>query len=137
MYNRQLCGLTAAGALLVPLFLLSCGGGTGKEGPRYVEIRRLIEKNLHFSAHLTWAVNADTIAALRREVTEVDIPVLVRLLGDEKSVVATGAALVLESFGEPAVPALEETAKTAKGKAAFRAEQALDNYRIRGKDGER
>src|SRR4029079_10853121 len=77
------------------------------ESDRYGEIRRLIKKNLHFSAHMTWAVTTHTIAAVRPQVTEADSPVLLRMLGDAENVVGIGAQHVLAALGDPAVPGVE------------------------------
>ena len=111
---------TFAGMMMVSI--TACGS---RSESRYVAIRRLIKNNLHFSAHLTFAVNTKTVEAVRKEVTETDIPVLIELLGDEENVVGIGAQLVLESFGKKALPALTEAANSPDHERAWKAKEAI------------
>jgi hypothetical protein len=92
---------------------------------RYPEIRRLIKKNLHFSGHMTWSVNTHTIDAVRPHVTEQDIPVLVRMLGDSENVVGIGAQYLLASFGDRAVESLTVAAQSSDWRVKEKAREAL------------
>lgn len=93
--------------------------------PRYAQIRRLIRSNLHLSGHLTWAVNRDTVQAVRAEVTVADIPVLIQLLSDDEHVVALGAQLVLQDFGPQALPALQAAAESPHAQTKQMAREAM------------
>lgn len=92
---------------------------------RYVAIRKLIKKNLHLSGHLVRAVDTRTVEAVRNEVTEADIPVLMDLLSDKENVVAVGAQHVLETFGKAALPALQKAASSADLKVSMKAAEAI------------
>jgi hypothetical protein len=96
---------------------------------RYREIRELIKKNLHFSAHFVWAVDANTVSSVRARTSEEDIPVLIQMLGDKKGVIAVGARSVLESFGEKAIPMLLEAAKSTNPNISRGANEALIDLR--------
>ena len=104
------------------LILLSLGGAIAtlvwpKYGlcigqSRQDEIACMIRRNLHFSAHFTWASNRHTLEAARAETSEADIPHLVGLLGHERPSVRMAAGHLLASFGEPGRLALQEAARS-------------------------
>lgn len=111
---------------LTALVLSSCGsGGLDQVDPRYSEIRRSIKDNLYLSAHLVRAVDARTVEAVRKEVTEADIPILVRMLGDEENAVGIGAQHVLEEFGDKALSALQEASHSPDYKVSGKANEAI------------
>jgi hypothetical protein len=83
---------------------------------RYREILELIDDNLHFTAHLTWAVTGETIADLRDHVGPADIPLLIEMMGDEDARARIAASGLLTTLGDAAVPALE----AAKGSPDYR-----------------
>ncbi len=74
---------------------------------------------------MTWAVDTRTIEAVRPHVTEEDIPVLVRMLGDKENVVGIGAQHLLATFGERAVPALDAAARSSNYDVHNKARDAL------------
>ena len=92
---------------------------------RYRELRELIRDNLHFTAHLTWAVTLETIADLRNEVGPDDITVLVELLGDDDGKVRVAASGLLTTLGEPAIPALEAAKNSSDYRVSMAAADAL------------
>lgn len=105
--------------------LVCCVSERRKNDPRYEQIRHAIKKNLRFSAHLVWAVDARTIEAVRKEITEADIPVLARMLGDEENVLGIGAQHLLEALGERALPALQEAAGSTDHRVSGKAREAI------------
>lgn len=92
---------------------------------RYAEIRGLIRRNLHFSAHFSWAANMDTIKEVRPHITVGDIPMLIALLEDEQRAIGYGAEGLLATLGEDAVPALRLAAKSEDVNVALNAKSAL------------
>jgi hypothetical protein len=118
--------LTLVLLCVVGPFLTSCSGD-GHEGhdQRYLAIRNLIKKNLHWSGHLVRAVDSRTVEAVRKEVTEADIPVLIDLLSDGENVVAVGAQNVLETFGKAALPGLRKVAASTDYKVSMKAREAI------------
>jgi hypothetical protein len=107
-------------------FWTSCSGDRHEgHGQRYLAVRNLIKKNLHLSGHLVRAVDSRTIEAVRREVSEADIPVLIDLLSDTENVVAIGAQHVLETFGKAALPALQKAAASTDYRVSMKATEAI------------
>lgn len=100
-------------------------GGAGSGDPRYDEIADLIDDNLHFGRHFTWAVTVETIAEMRRHVTPADISVLIRMLGDESGTVAVAASGLLTTLGAAARPALAKAAESPDWRVSMRAHDAL------------
>lgn len=92
---------------------------------RYREILELIDDNLHFTAHLTWAVTGETIADLREEVTPADIPILIEMLGDEDARARIAASGLLTTLGAAAVPALEAAKDSSDYRVSMGAADAL------------
>ncbi len=92
---------------------------------RYREIADMIDDNLHFSVHLTWAVTTDTIASVRGEIDATDIPVLVEMLADDRAAIRIGASSLLATLGEAALPALAEAARSPDWKTSMAANDAL------------
>lgn len=115
---RRRLVILATAAVIAPRFARAADD-------RYAKIRGLIKRNLHFSTHMTWAVDTRTIEAVRPHVTEEDIPVLVRMLGDKENVVGIGAQHMLATFGERAVPALEAAARSSNYDVRSKARDAL------------
>jgi HEAT repeat protein len=111
---------------VVGSFWTACSAD-GHEGhsQRYVAIRNLINENLHLSGHLIRAVDLRTVEAVRKEVSEADIPVLVDLLSDKENVVAIGAQHVLETFGKAALPALQKAASSSDYRVSMKASEAI------------
>jgi len=97
---------------------------------RQAEIACMIRRNLHFSAHFTWAFNRHTIEAVRAEVGEEDIPPLVRLMGHDRPAVRMAAGHLLLSLGEPALEALREAAGSADWHTRYVAQDALSTLEI-------
>lgn len=93
---------------------------------RYLEIRRLIQETLRQSEGFTPPSDAQAVASVRREVAESDIPVLIRLLGDEEPQIAAAAQHVLESFGPTALPALKDAVNSPNHRIGDRARAAID-----------
>jgi HEAT repeat protein len=92
---------------------------------RYLTIRNLIKRNLHLSGHLVRAVDSRTVEAVRREVSNTDIPVLIKLMSDKENVVAIGAQHVLETFGKAALPALQNAAASTDYRVSMKATEAI------------
>lgn len=117
------------------LIVLSLGGaiatlvwpkyGLCFEQSRQAEIACMIRRNLHFSAHLTWAFNRHTLEAARAETSEADIPHLVGLLGHDRPAVRMAAGYLLASFGEPGRVALQEAARSPDWIVRYVAEDVL------------
>lgn len=101
--------------------------GEERAGAIACEIRR----NLHFSAHFTWAVNVHTLDAVRPKVSEADIPALVSLLGDSRPAVRFAAGDLLSGFGEPGLAALREASRSSDATISLLAEDALRTLEIR------
>ena len=77
------------------------------ETSREAELRRIIKSNMHFHMHcMCIAVTNETVPAIRKVVSEADIPALVNLLQDQDTKVVAGASAVLTDFGDAALPAL-------------------------------
>jgi hypothetical protein len=71
------------------------------------------------------AVDGRTIKAVRTRVTDKDIPVLARMIGDKDYGLASAAANLLVTLGKPAAPALAEAARGKNPSAAAHAQDAL------------
>ncbi len=81
------------------------------DAARYAEIRRLIRANRHMSGHLVLAVDTRTIKAVRKKISDKDLPILIQMMGDKDYGVASAASGLAVTLGEPARPALVEAAK--------------------------
>ena len=126
MSHRRIgLGIAAAGIVAVALILAVPWWKTAHYSGRYGEIRVLIVDNLHFSAHFTWATNADTIKAVRPHVTAADQAVLVRMLGDERGAVAVAAASLLGLLGKQGEAALRKAAEGPDVRIAINAKSEL------------
>lgn len=101
------------------------GSLTPDQRQRYVEVRDLIRRNLHFSAHFTWATNAETIVKVRPRIEERDIPVLIALLEDKQRAIAYGAEGLLATLGDDAVPALRLASASSDTRISLTAASAL------------
>lgn len=89
------------------------------------EIACHIRRNLHFSAHFTWAMNRYTIEAVRPNITAADIPDLVALMGHERAAVRFAAGALIASFGAAAIAPLREAARSQDMRIRHTAEDAL------------
>jgi len=96
-------------------------------------IRNTIKRNLHFSIHC-WcnAVTDKTVPAIRKSVSENDIPTLVNLLGDRDLGVVAGASAVLVDFGDAALPALRQ-AESSGSLAGGQAGSAIIEIQLKKK----
>jgi hypothetical protein len=95
------------------------------DASRYNEIRRAIRARRHLSAHMVMAVDARTIKAVRKRITEQDIPVLVQMMGDKNYGVASAASGLLVTLGEKAAPALRNATHSTNSSIASQAQDAL------------
>jgi hypothetical protein len=96
------------------------------DDPRYDEIRRLIRANRHLGPHMTMAIDARTIKAVRGRIRSEDIPTLVRMMGDKDYGVASAASSLLVTLGRQAEPALEAATHARDSGVAGQARDALN-----------
>ncbi len=94
-------------------------------GGRYDVIADLVEDNLHFGRHFTWAVTADTIKDVHPHVGVADVTVLERMLIDERGTVAVAAGSFLVLLGADGEAALRRAAASGDVRARMRANDAL------------
>ena len=94
-------------------------------GGRYDVIAELIEDNLHFGRHFTWAVTADTIKDARVRVGIADVAVLERMLADQRGTVAVTAAALLVLQGADGEAALRRAVTSGDLGARMHANDAL------------
>jgi len=66
---------------------------------RYDQLKSVVSRHVGY-AHMTRGMNANTIEALKREVTAADLPLLAKMLNDHDVVAAMTAANVLGGMGE-------------------------------------
>ena len=97
---------------------------------RYDEIVCVARRNLHFGAHFTWSFNLPTVEAVMAEVTPEDIPVLVEMLGDERSVIRALAGNILPQLGEDGLTSLKRAAESENPTIRRTAEMALMDHEI-------
>ncbi|MGZ3241712.1 MAG: hypothetical protein ACXWJK_16075 [Burkholderiaceae bacterium] len=116
-------------AILICCIQLGIGLGNAEAAQddiaRYNQIRHSIKANRHLSAHMVMAVDARTIKAVRGMITEQDIPVLVRMMGDKQYGVASAASGLLATLGKKAMPALHEATNSSNSSIASQAQDAL------------
>jgi hypothetical protein len=93
---------------------------------RYAQIRKIIKQNLHLSAHMVKAVDTRTIEAVKKKVTDADIPILVKMLNDKEHVVMIGAQHVLAAFNEKAIIPLTQLTETEPSYSVSPAKDALN-----------
>ena len=117
--------LKCASGLLGIIFLCAIYGHAAGDDVRYKEIAQLIRHNRHLSGHLVLAVDARTIKAVRTQVSEKDIPVLVQMMGDKDYGVASAASGLLVTLGKQATPALTEATRSKNSSIAGQARGAL------------
>ncbi len=98
---------------------------------RYAEIACVARRNLHFSAHFTWSFNRYTVEAIMAEVSRDDIPVLVEMLGDERSVLRMLAGSILPKLGEDGLASLKQAVESRDHIVRRTAESALMTYEIK------
>jgi hypothetical protein len=97
---------------------------------RYDEIVCVARRNLHFSAHLTWSFNRDTVEAVMAEVDRDDIPVLAAMLGDERGVMRTLAGNILTQLGDDGLASLKRAAESPDHIVRGTAVSALMDHEI-------
>jgi hypothetical protein len=89
----------------VMVFVLVASSASGQNADRYLELKRVIDRNTGF-AHATRGVNMYTLYALRGCVTEKDIPVLERILSDKDRIIRRAGAGVLADLSPASRQAL-------------------------------
>ena len=77
---------------------------------RYAELARTVDRNVGH-AHMVRGVNICTIAALRRQVTAADIPILQDMLAAKDTVHRLAAGYVLSILGAPGAEALRKSGR--------------------------
>ena len=100
------------------------------ESSRYDEIACTARRSLHFSAHFTWSFNRSTVEAVLAEVDRGDIPVLVKMLGDERGALRTLAGNILTQLGEEGLTSLKRAAESPDDMIRYTAKSALMDYEI-------
>jgi hypothetical protein len=100
------------------------------DDPRDDEIRRLIRANRHLGPHMTMAIDARTIRAVRGRISAGDIPVLVRMMGDKDYGVASAASGLLVTLGKASIPQLEAAQRGADRGVAVQAGDALNLLKV-------
>jgi len=99
---------------------------------RYAELARTVDRNVGH-AHLVRGVNVCTIAALRRRVTEADVPVLEDMLSSKDTVHRLAAGYVLSILRAPGAAALRRSgAALGQGEAEDLIARAGDTERSVG-----
>ncbi len=111
------------GAVVAGYFSIRSDGP--RYGGRYDEIADMIDDNLQFGRHFTWAVNTVTIKAVRPEIAGQDIEVLVRMLADERGTVRVAAGSLLVLLGEAGESALIRAKASDDLYAGLAAQDAL------------
>ena len=96
-----------------------------RHGGRYDVIADLVEDNLHFGRHFTWAVTADTIKDARPAIGVADAAVLERMLTDQRGTVAVAAGALLVLLGADGEAALRRAAAPGDFRARMHANDAL------------
>ena len=119
------CWTAAALIALVGLAWLIARDTAPRHGGRYDVIADLVEDNLHFGRHFTWAVTAETIKAARPHVGIADAAVLERMLADQRGTVAAAAAALLVLQGVDGEAALRRAVASGDFRARMHANDAL------------
>ncbi len=101
---------------------------------RYAEIRGLIKRNLQVSGRPVQAADAWTIKAVRPDVTDADVPVLMEMLADEESAVGVGAAGLLATLGDTAMSEITAVSRSANERIAAKAAEALRRIELCGQN---
>jgi hypothetical protein len=115
----------AAAVLVIAVVMFLNRDSGPRHGGRYDEIADQIQSDLKFSRHFTWAVNTETIRAVRPSVGSQDADVLARMLGDERGTVSVAAASLLVLLGPVGEVALKRVAGSADYREALRAREGL------------
>ena len=119
------CWIAAALIALAGLAWFMSRDTAPRHGGRYDVIADLVEDNLHFGRHFTWAVTADTIKAARLRVGAADVAVLERMLADQRGTVAVVAGALLVLQGADGEAALRRAAASGDFPAPMHANDAL------------
>ena len=119
------CWIAAALIALAGLAWFMSRDTAPRHGGRYDVIADLVEDNLHFGRHFTWAVTADTIKAARLRVGAADVAVLERMLADQRGTVAVVAGALLVLQGADGEAALRRAAASGEFRARMHANDAL------------
>ena len=128
------------GRIVVLLLILSVAGlvlyevwpryGICLKTSRYDEIACVARRNLHFSAHFTWSFNRSTVEAVMAAIDRDDIPVLLKMLGDERGFLRTLAGSILTELGEDGLASLKRAAESPDHIIRYAAKSALMDYEI-------
>ncbi len=119
------CWIAAALIALAGLAWFMSRDTAPRHGGRYDAIADLVEDNLHFGRHFTWAVTADTIKAARLRVGAADVAVLERMLADQRGTVAVVAGALLVLQGADGEAALRRAVASGDFPARMHANDAL------------
>ena len=122
--SRQ-CWIAAALIALAGLAWFIARDTGPRYGGRYDVIADLIEDNLHFGRHFTWAITAKTIKDARAHVGAADVAVLERMLADQRGTVAVAAAALLVLQGVDGEAALRRAVASGDFRARMHANDAL------------
>ncbi len=124
-WTSRHCWIAAALLALAGLAWFMSRDTAPRHGGRYDVIADLVEDNLHFGRHFTWAVTADTIKAARLRVGAADVAVLERMLADQRGTVAVAAAALLVLQGVDGEAALRRAVASGDLRARMHANDAL------------
>ena len=119
------CWIAAALIALAGLAWFMSRDTAPRHGGRYDVIADLVEDNLHFGRHFTWAVTADTIKAAHLRIGAADVAVLERMLADQRGTVAVAAGALLVLQGADGEAALRRAAASGDFRARMHANDAL------------
>ena len=123
--SSRYCWIAAALIAFAGLVWFMTRDTAPRYGGRYDVIAELIEDNLHFGRHFTWAVTAKTIKDARAHVGIADVAVLERMLADQRGTVAVAAAALLVLQGADGEAALRRAAASGDFRARMHANDAL------------
>ena len=119
------CWIAAALVAVAGLAWFIARDSGPRYGGRYDVIADLVEDNLHFGRHFTWAVTADTIKDMRAHVSAADVAVLERMLADERGTVAVAVGSLLVLQGADGEAALRRAQASGEFRAQMHASDAL------------
>lgn len=100
------------GRVILALLLLGC---TSSSVYRANQLKARIQENLFSTEHLAFGADPRSVSAVRSLTTEEDLPTLISLLSDTSHVVVRVSQYVIISYGEKAVPHLENHAENKAG----------------------
>ena len=124
-WTSRYCWIAAAVIALGGLAWFIARDTGPRYGGRYDVIADLVEDNLHFGRHFTWAITADTIKDVHPHVGVADVAVLERMLADQRGTVAVAAGALLVLQGADGEAALRRAAASDDVGARMHANDAL------------